>query len=236
MLSQLFLENKEFKGMDESWLPVFENSLVKGILPDLDQIYDSNGDSELVNVDKKINIYPPKELVYSIFTTPVSNIKLVVLGQDPYPKYGEAHGYSFSVLPGILVPPSLRNIFKEIQQNFPERNYQFSNRNGCLIRWNNEEGICLLNSALTVKEGSKTGHMKLWEKFTDEVIRFISKETDAIFLLLGNFARSKRGLISEAERRVIEAPHPSPLAKGFIGSKVFIEIEKRLGHPINWNI
>jgi uracil-DNA glycosylase len=198
--------------MHESWKPLFDKHKI------------------LINHNDKI--YPPKELVYRVFDMDVKEIKILLLGQDPYHKKGQAHGLSFSVADNIKIPPSLRNIFKELKLEFPERNYEFLNGN--LERWFNEEKIFLLNASLTVEESKPNSHAKIWNKFTDDVIKFISdNNSNCIFLLLGNFAKEKRKFINNQDL-IVEAPHPSPLAQGFIGSNVFKQIEEKLNQNINW--
>jgi uracil-DNA glycosylase len=198
--------------MHESWKPLF----VK----------------HKISINHTDKIYPPKELVFRVFDMDVKEIKILLLGQDPYHKKGQAHGLSFSVTDNIKIPPSLRNIFKELKQEFPERNYNFLNGN--LERWFNEEKIFLLNASLTVEESNPNSHAKIWNKFTDDVIKFISDNNPyCIFLLLGNFAKDKRKFINN-QNLIVEAPHPSPLAQGFIGSNVFKQIEVKLNQTINW--
>jgi uracil-DNA glycosylase len=188
-----------------------------------------------------VNIYPPTSDIFRVFQIPVSDIKIVILGQDPYHGKGQANGLSFSVNKGIKIPPSLSNIFKEICTEFPDRNYIYDH--GDLSRWSEEEGIFLLNSALTVIESKPSSHIKLWEEFTDDVIKFIShsgvnceKPHNIIFLLLGNFAQSKSKYIASGQHNIIKAVHPSPLSayNGFFGSGVFKQVELLLGSQINW--
>ena len=189
-------------------------------------------DKHKILINHNDKIYPPKELVYRVFDMDVKEIKILLLGQDPYHKKGQAHGLSFSVADNIKIPPSLRNIFKELKLEFPERNYEFLNGN--LERWFNEEKIFLLNASLTVEESKPNSHAKIWNKFTDDVIKFISdNNSNCIFLLLGNFAKEKRKFINNQDL-IVEAPHPSPLAQGFIGSNVFKQIEEKLNQTINW--
>ncbi len=201
----------------ESWNTVFEKHNIN-----LDTIYDNN---EI--------IYPPKNLVYKVFSMDVKDIKIVLLGQDCYHGEGQAHGLSFSVPNNMKIPPSLKNIFKELLLEFPERNYVFPNGN--LERWFNEEKIFLLNCSLTVEKGKPGSHMKKWIDMTNDVIKHISANNkDCIYLLLGNYAKDKAELIDST--RIVCAPHPSPLARGFIGSNVFKQIENILGKEVNWNI
>lgn len=193
----------------------------------------SNINTYLEQFDEKL-IYPPKKDIFRVFEMDINDINIVLLGQDPYHQEGQAHGLSFSVPNNIKTPPSLVNIFKEIQNEFPERNYIYNNGN--LDRWFYEEKIFLLNSSLTVLNGKAGVFMNLWKEFTDDVIEYISKNNNkCIFLLLGNYAISKEKLINNKER-IIKTVHPSPLSshRGFFGSNIFIKIEDKLGKKINW--
>lgn len=177
--------------------------------------------------------YPAKENVLRAFSLPVHEIRIVLLGQDPYHGEGQANGLSFSVSKETKIPPSLQNIFKELKQTFPERGYEFLH--GDLSAWQDREKICLLNASLTVLQSCPGSHMAFWKPFTDEVIQFIDKENPhCVFLLLGNFAKAKQDLITKKDRIVMEV-HPSPLARGFVGSGVFERVEKILGEPIDWS-
>jgi uracil-DNA glycosylase len=176
------------------------------------------------------NVYPPENLIFKVFEMDIKEIKIVLLGQDPYHKFDQADGLSFSVSKNTKIPPSLRNIFKELKLEFPERNFIFEHGN--LEFWFEREKIFLLNSSLTVEESKPSSHIKYWEKFTDSVIEFICLKNDkCVFLLLGNYAKSKSKLIKNV---IISAPHPSPLAQGFIGSNVFKQIEDKIGF-VNWS-
>jgi uracil-DNA glycosylase len=199
-----------------SWKQLFEEFDF-----DLNDIYDGD-------------VYPPKEQVFRVFELPVQDIRIVLLGQDPYHGPGQAHGLSFSVPTGISIPPSLLNIYKELQRSFPERNYKFPSGN--LEQWLLREKIFLCNASLTVEKGKPGSHMTIWKEFTDEVIQYIDKHnTTCVFLLLGNFAKGKSSLIRKKDRIVTEV-HPSPLAQGFVGSNVFQRVEKVLGRKVNWSI
>ncbi len=215
-----------------SWKPFFEKHRV--LLEEIDaKIAKSAATTKPV--------YPPPELRYRVFEMDLSTIRVVLLGQDPYHQPGQAMGLSFSVPPGVKVPPSLVNIFKEIHASFPERGYPAKSASGDLTRWAAEEGIFLLNASLSVEEGNPGCHMKLWSEFTDDVIRFIAQENpNCIFLLLGAFAAAKAELLPESirENRVCITSHPSPLGahKGFIGSKIFRKVEEKLNQTISWSI
>jgi uracil-DNA glycosylase len=178
-------------------------------------------------------VYPPKNLVFTVFKMDVKDIRIVLLGQDPYHRPKQAHGLSFSVPDSEKIPPSLKNIFKELILEFPERNYNF--KSGNLEKWFTREKIFLLNSSLTVKEGKPGSHMKKWEAFTNDVIKFISEQNeDCVFLLLGNYAKSKNKFIKNKDKIVTEV-HPSPLARGFVGSNVFKRVEDVLGKELDWS-
>ncbi len=206
-----------------SWLPLFEKYSF-----DLDALYST----QMVCPDRQV--YPPKHQIFRVFEMDINKIKIVLLGQDPYHGPDQAHGLSFSVPSFQKIPPSLRNIFKELKTCFPDRNYNFNNGN--LERWFKEEDILLLNCSLTVEYGNPGSHMKIWEDFTNDAIHYISrKNPNCVFLLLGKFAQSKTLLISN-QTNIVCAPHPSPLARGFIGSNCFTIAESILGYKIDWNI
>ena len=165
-------------------------------------------------------IYPPGSQIFNAFElTPLQNLKVVILGQDPYHGPGQAHGLSFSVPAGVPAPPSLKNIFKEIETDLGVRMSGYPN----LEKWA-MQGVLLLNAVLTVRSGEAASHSKIgWEEFTDAVIRHISDNCDGVvFMLWGNFARSKSVLIDRSRHHVLEAAHPSPLARGaFFGCRHF---------------
>lgn len=186
-------------------------------------------------------IYPPGPLIFNAFNqTPFSKLKIVILGQDPYHGQGQAHGLSFSVQNGIKPPPSLINIYKEIQNDLGVAmplNY------GNLTRWA-EQGVLLLNAALTVRANEPFSHAKFgWAEFTDAVIQKISDEkTGIVFLLWGKFAQEKQILIDETKHTVLKAAHPSPFSadKGFFGCKHFSKANNILKQkgvlPIDWKL
>ena len=165
--------------------------------------------------------YPKASDVFnSMKYTPYSKIKVVIIGQDPYHGDGEAHGLSFSVLPGVKMPPSLVNIFKELHDDL---GYDMPS-SGCLVKWA-KEGVLLLNSILTVEKDKPLSHKKYnWETFTDAIIKKINeKETPVVFILWGNYAKSKAKLITNKNHLVLTSSHPSPFScnYGFFGSKPF---------------
>ena len=184
-------------------------------------------------------IYPPGGQIFRAFElTPVNQLKVVILGQDPYHGPGQAMGLSFSVPDGVAAPPSLRNIFKEIESDLGIR---MSGRPN-LESWA-RQGVLLLNSVLTVRASQPTSHSRIgWQEFTDAVIKYISDNCNGIvFMLWGNFARSKKALIDTSRHYVLEAAHPSPLAGGaFFGCRHFSKANEILLNehktPINWQL
>ena len=184
--------------------------------------------------------FPPADEIFSAFElTPLSQVKVVILGQDPYHGPGQAMGLSFSVPDGVPKPPSLVNIFTEMESDVhvPEP------RSGNLSKWA-EEGVLLLNTALTVRAGQANSHRNRgWEPFTDSVIRKISEHCPHVsFLLWGSNARSKKPLIDRTKHLIVESVHPSPLScsNGFFGSRPFSKtnafLEENGISPINWNL
>ena len=184
-------------------------------------------------------IYPPGNQIFRAFElTPVPDVKVVILGQDPYHNPGQAMGLSFSVPDGVPAPPSLVNIFKEISSDLGIRMSGSPN----LEPWA-RQGVLLLNSILTVRAGQAASHRSLgWETFTDAVIKYLSDNCDGIvFMLWGNFARTKAALIDPAKHLILEAAHPSPLARGaFFGCKHFSKANNFLTFkgktPIEWQL
>ncbi|MBE6128036.1 MAG: uracil-DNA glycosylase [Erysipelotrichaceae bacterium] len=185
-------------------------------------------------------VYPPKQQVFSAFENcDINDIKVVILGQDPYHQRGQAHGMCFSVNPGVQIPPSLVNIFKELQDDLGCR----IPNNGYLMPWA-QQGVFLLNTVLTVEDSRPRSHAgRGWETFTDNVIRKINeRETPVVFLLWGRDARSKASMIDRSRHLVLEAAHPSPLSAyhGFFGCRHFSRANAFLKQnglkEINWQI
>ncbi|WP_097460772.1 uracil-DNA glycosylase [Mangrovitalea sediminis] len=183
-------------------------------------------------------IFPPSQFCFNALnTTPFDKVAVVILGQDPYHGPGQAHGLCFSVRPGVRPPPSLINIFKEIQRDLgidpPDH--------GCLQPWA-EQGVLLLNSVLTVVQGQAGAHQgKGWEQFTDRVIQHVNDERDGVvFLLWGSYAQKKGQFIDRQRHLVLQSPHPSPLSahRGFLGCSHFSQANQYLiAHgrkPIEW--
>jgi uracil-DNA glycosylase len=203
-----------------SWAPLFEEYEF-----DIDSLYPDGRE-----------IYPLREHLFRVFEMDVAEIRVLLLGQDPYHGAGQAHGLSFSVPSGVTVPPSLRNIYKELQDEYPDRNYVF--KSGNLEQWFYREKIFLLNSSLSVVRGKPGSMMDIWEDFTNDVIQFVSEHNNkCVFLLLGNFAKAKDVFISD-KSRVIKGVHPSPMAAsyGFFGSSIFKQVETKLKEKIDWSI
>ena len=184
-------------------------------------------------------IFPTGANLFNAFDkTPFKNVKVVILGQDPYHGYGQAHGLSFSVQSGTKLPPSLQNIFKEIKSDIG-----IENSSGDLTPWA-EQGVLLLNAALTVRDGEPLSHAKIgWAQFTDAVIKIISeKKENVIFLLWGKFAQDKQILINTDSHYILKAAHPSPLSahNGFFGCKHFSKTNEILikhgQNPIDWKL
>jgi uracil-DNA glycosylase len=181
------------------------------------------------------------EYFAALNTTPFDHVKVVILGQDPYHGPGQAHGLCFSVQPGVALPPSLVNIYKEIQSDlgFEKSSFQHGNLNG----WANQ-GVLLLNSVLTVERHQAASHQgKGWETFTDKVIAVLSsRDKPCVFLLWGGYAQKKGAMIDKSKHKVLTAPHPSPLSayRGFFGCRHFSlcnEFLQDIGEsPIDWRV
>ncbi|MCQ2182862.1 MAG: uracil-DNA glycosylase [Bacteroidales bacterium] len=184
-------------------------------------------------------IFPPGRLIFRAFDLcPLNEVKVVILGQDPYHGYGQATGLSFSVPDNVPAPPSLKNIFKEIETDLGIKMSGSPN----LEPWA-RQGVLLLNAVLTVRSGEPTSHSSMgWQTFTDAVIRKISDECNGVvFLLWGNYARSKASLIDVSRHHVLEAAHPSPLARGaFFGCRHFSRtnqiLEAEGKTPVDWSL
>jgi uracil-DNA glycosylase len=218
--------------IDPSWKAVLADEFEQ---PYFAQIVD------VIKADKAAGrtIYPPGGLIFNAFAqTPWDKLRVVLLGQDPYPQVGCAHGLSFSVPRGIKMPPSLVNIFKELGSDLGI----VAPLHGCLESWA-QQGVLLLNAVLTFTPADPNAHKKIgWQLFTDAVIKKISAQKSGIvFLLWGNFARAKKELIDLSKHCVLEAAHPSPLAGGaFFGCRHFSKTNTLLQQqglaPIDWEI
>lgn len=220
--------------LDPSWMDVLKDEFGKDYMIKLKDFLQKEKAAGQV-------VYPKNSEIFNAFnTTHFDDVKVVILGQDPYHGAHQAHGLSFSVQKGIATPRSLINIYKELQTDIP--GFKIPNH-GNLEEWA-KQGVLLLNATLTVRASSPGSHQKQgWEEFTDEVIKTISdKKAGIVFILWGAFAQSKAALIDEKKHFILKSPHPSPFSadRGFFGSKPFSktnEILRREGKAeINWQI
>ncbi|MCD6090316.1 MAG: uracil-DNA glycosylase [Bacteroidales bacterium] len=220
--------------------PNIEESWYKVLKEEFDKDYFAQLKTFLVEEKKKSTIYPPSNQIFAAFdSTPFDQVKVIILGQDPYHDANQAHGLCFSVNAGIKHPPSLRNIFKEIESDlgipYP--------KSGCLTPWT-KQGVLLINATLTVRAHQAGSHQKKgWEQFTDAVIKKLSEQKlNLVFLLWGNFAISKSALIDQSKHHILTTVHPSPLSahRGFLGSKHFSKTNLLLSQnglaPIDWRV
>jgi uracil-DNA glycosylase len=219
--------------IEESWKEVLKDEFTKDYFLQI---------ATFIKTEKAAGkiIYPPGALIFNAFEkTPFDKVKVVLLGQDPYHNPGQAHGLSFSVPDGITKPPSLINIYKELQSDLGIS----PPVNGNLVKWA-EQGVLLLNASLTVRKNEPGSHSKIgWIEFTDAVIRKLSEQKKGIvFLLWGKFAQDKQALIDETKHHVLKAAHPSPFSadKGFFGCKHFSKTNELLMqeglHPVDWKL
>lgn len=220
--------------LEPGWLEVLSEEFGKDYMVQLRQFL--NNEKDAGN-----KIYPKETDIFNAFwKTPFSDLKVVILGQDPYHGENQAHGLSFSVQKGITIPPSLRNIYKELTTDIPGF---VTPNHGNLTEWA-EQGVLLLNASLTVRAGTPGSHQKKgWEEFTDQVIKTISdKKQGIIFILWGAFAQAKAELIDKTKHHIIKSPHPSPFSadRGFFGSRPFSKTNEILvkegKKPIDWQI
>lgn len=220
--------------IESSWKEVLKNEFTKTYFLEI---------VTLLKMEKNAGkiIYPPGPLIFNAFTqTPFNKVRVVIIGQDPYHNPGQAHGLSFSVPSGVKPPPSLMNIYKEINSSL---GIPMPAEFGNLIKWA-EQGVMLLNAILTVRANEPGSHSKIgWMNFTDAVIKKISDEkTGVIFLLWGKFAQEKQVLIDETKHHVLKAAHPSPFSafQGFFGCNHFLKVNELLTshelQPIDWKL
>lgn len=217
--------------IEESWKKVLEKEFDKEYFRDL---------TEFVKEEyKKSTVYPPAKFIFNAFElTPFDKVKVVILGQDPYHGVNQANGLAFSVNNGVDTPPSLVNIYKEIEADMGVKT---KNKNGNLENWA-RQGVLMLNATLTVKAHMAGSHQnKGWEKFTDAVVEILSEQKEnLVFILWGSYAQKKGAVIDENKHLVIKSPHPSPLSAyaGFFGSKPFSQTNAYLiftgREPIEW--
>ena len=223
--------SKLFKGVDISWKPFIESEFQKSYMQEIK--------SFLINCSQNNEvIYPhPKDIFKSLELTSFQNVKVVILGQDPYHGPNQAHGLAFSVKKNVPIPPSLKNIFKEISEDL-HSNKRLS---GDLTNWA-KQGVLLLNTCLTVFPGRPGSHANLgWQKFTDSIIDAVDTKDNVVFLLWGSYAQKKKDLLLNKNNLVLEAPHPSPLSahRGFFGCKHFSKanefLRKNKIEEIDWS-
>jgi len=216
----------------DSWISALAGETTQ---PYYQQLYRFVGEER-----RKYKVYPPGEDVFNALRyTPFERVRVVIIGQDPYHDENQAHGLAFSVRPGVTVPPSLVNIFKELQDDVQ---FRIPNH-GCLIPWA-EQGVVLLNAVLTVRAHQANSHQgKGWENFTDAVLRAINASNSrVVFLLWGSYAQRKAEWIDVSRHTVLKAPHPSPLsaARGFFGCRHFSKTNAALQSaglpPIDWQL
>ena len=219
--------------LEKSWKAVLEPEFSKPYMLELKAF--------LTTELKQHQVFPPNNLIFNAFThTPFHAVKVVILGQDPYHNIGQAHGLSFSVQPGIAIPPSLRNMYTELSNDIP--GFKTPNH-GTLTKWA-DQGVLLLNAVLTVRAHTAASHQKKgWEQFTDTVIGELSEKREGIvFILWGNYAKQKARLIVISKHFIITSAHPSPLSahNGFYGSKPFSKTNQYLHSqgksPIDWQL
>lgn len=217
--------------IEESWKELLKGEFQKQYFVELvNSLHEEKRHGEI--------IYPPGPLIFKAFSlTPLNQLKVVILGQDPYHGPNQAHGLSFSVPEGVAVPPSLTNIYKEIESDL---GITLNNKNGNLIGWA-QQGVFLLNAVLTVRANQPASHSNIgWKAFTDAVICAISENKENIvFMLWGNYAKSKSPLIDASRHLILQAAHPSPLARGaFFGCRHFSKCNEYLIskgiEPIRW--
>lgn len=220
--------------LESSWLEVLKDEFDQPYMKELKAFL-------LSEKQKGFTIFPKSADIFNAFKhTPFDKVKVVILGQDPYHGVNQAHGLSFSVQKGITPPPSLKNIYKELSDEFPDFKIP---THGDLTSWA-DQGVLLLNATLTVRANTAGSHQnKGWEQFTDQVIKALSaKKTGLVFILWGNYAKQKETLIDQSKHFIIKSAHPSPFSaySGFFGSKPFSKTNQILAQegkqPINWQV
>ncbi|MFI2810595.1 MULTISPECIES: uracil-DNA glycosylase [Microbulbifer] len=219
--------------IEPSWHRVLESEFRKPYMGQL---------REFLRTEKSAGkqIYPPGGQIFNAFnSTPFDRVKVVILGQDPYHGAGQAHGLCFSVMPGVRIPPSLQNIYKELESDLGIPRAQ----HGCLQPWA-EQGVLLLNATLTVEDSKAGAHQgRGWEQFTDAAIHALAEQREGlVFILWGSYAQKKGAFIDRNKHLVLRAPHPSPLSahRGFFGTRPFSQanawLEQHGQAPIDWQL
>lgn len=219
--------------LDDSWMKVIGGEFEQAYMQELKQFLQAQK-------QQGKTIFPAGSLIFNALnSTPFDKVKVVILGQDPYHGPNQAHGLCFSVLPGVKFPPSLRNIYKELETDVGVT----PPNHGCLQEWA-EQGVLLLNATLTVERGNAGSHQgKGWEQFTDAIVNALNEQREGlVFLLWGSYAQQKGQFIHRDKHLVLQAPHPSPFSanRGFFGchhfSKTNDYLQTRGESPINWSI
>ncbi len=221
-------------------MAAIDNDWLEPLSPEFKKPYYKKLYETVVSEYRTTKVFPPKDDIFNAFLlTPLAKVKVVILGQDPYHNDGQAHGLSFSVKPGIEIPPSLKNIYKELHDDLgcdiPD--------SGCLTKWA-EQGVLLLNTVLTVRAHQANSHRNIgWEEFTDAAIRVLNREDRPIvFMLWGAPAGRKAEMLDNPRHLVLKSPHPSPLSahRGFFGCRHFSKCNEFLKangeEPIDWQI
>ena len=221
-------------------MPGISNDWLDALSPEFAKPYYGDLYKRVVEEYSTQTVFPPKDHIFNAFhLTPLSRVKVVILGQDPYHNYGQAHGLSFSVQPGTEIPPSLVNIYKELHDDLG----CYIPNNGYLKKWANE-GVLLLNAVLTVRAHQANSHKDIgWEEFTDAAIKAVNaQDRPVVFLLWGAPAGKKAALLDNPKHLVLKAPHPSPLSayRGFFGCRHFSQandfLKKNGAEPVDWQI
>ncbi len=204
----------DIRDINPKWHDFIKNEMAK---PYFDKIKSALADSK----QRGIRVFPPLESIFTAFQIAPEEVKVVILGQDPYHGLGQAHGLAFSVQKGVKIPPSLRNIYQELATDIPGFTIP---KEGDLTAWS-KQGVFLLNTVLTVEEGKAHSHALIgWEQFTTAVLDYLLRHyTNLVFILWGNHAQKKGAMIDRASHLVLESAHPSPLSayRGFFGSRPF---------------
>lgn len=221
-------------------MAAISNDWLEPLKPEFSKQYYRDLYQKVVEEYKTHLVFPPSDDIFNAFTlTPLHDVKVVIIGQDPYHNVGQAHGLCFSVRPDVDIPPSLVNIYKELHDDLG----CYVPNNGYLVKWA-EQGVLLLNTVLTVRAHQANSHRGMgWEQFTDAAIRILNEEDRPIvFILWGSPAQTKKKMLNNPKHLILEAPHPSPLSayRGFFGSRPFSKtnafLEENGLSPIDWQI
>lgn len=218
--------------IENDWLTVLGDEFKKPYYKELYQF--------VLEEYNTVQVFPPADDIFNAFhLTPLSRVKVVIIGQDPYHNVGQAHGLCFSVKPEVEIPPSLVNIYQELHDDLG----CYIPNNGYLVKWA-KQGVLMLNTVLTVRAHQANSHRgKGWEEFTDAAIRALNtQDRPVVFILWGRPAQMKKSMLNNPNHLILEAPHPSPLSayRGFFGSRPFSRtnsfLEERGAEPIDWQI